>query len=1175
MVDGDCKRCDSNHTSGFFLLLTLVAFLLIYCLSMWFSEFASGMCIVQVLKRFVKGVRQQSKVILCFFQMVLLLPSAYDVQYPSDFASFLKPLALVNLNFVQIFRFSCFYPDWTHHDTVLCLCICLVGLRLAQFGLCAALRCCSSHNGYMDLRGKLQSAGLTLLYVAYPILCTNLFHMLATCERFDDGRTLLRSDYMIDCSTTKHENMRYFSALMTVVLIIGFPIELFYVLWSDHCTTRTQTGSMHAAPLSFFVNEYKYQFWWWELALLGKRFLITGLAVVIRYGSLLQLVIGTLWAFMFVCLDIALKPCIRPENNFFASFVSLMFFLVMFSCILLKVRLGADIVHSFLVKADSWIDIGFNEEWLVVIMMLSSVLVLLVGSALVAKKMFTATNSPQIRDGHGRKVRLSHLPAEKWHLFLSHTWSTGQDQVAQIMKELKLLLPSAKIWLDVESDEFTIDALEAAVLNSESVLIFLSKGYLARRNTLREAREAILRKKNLIMVREITQIHGGGSMALLAEEFDALNSPTSENCLYADFDSVFLDYPQAADIKHHLVDAASNIILWHRIKCFKVVALKAIVHGMLHATHNTSRPWKLPRSPHTKPSNDSLRRMQSFHVDSSEPNKLSSLVISGELSASSLDLPSSLLAGRQYHLCFFGGDDSSGRIIQQIEKLRQQFPANLAGLRYGICGVNGCSVQNSANCLLWLSTKNLQSAPLMEQVRDALRHSSNLLTVHNKDPSDPDIEEFDRFLECCPKDLSNDLFDKVAIDWFDDARYSAISTTLIIKAFVGSNSTASDSTDESKRKDHRQLRESGKVAPAGTNGSCCATLLSCNKPGNKKAAAGSTTATSDMPRGDGHPRSSHGTSLGDDNEVESYLSSTSGRVSFVGHLPQDRHMSTSTRPKATASLPRPDATVATTPGVYAAEVQRQLELHVKREELIEKLDKLKRMQASEGTSNGNPDVPTADFVADISAIQHDIAACRDELMKELDFDNTNAVDASESGEELEDEAGAEVEDKFHTELEELKRAHVVGAWEIEAALQETNEGQGGMGAELAVLKAFGDQPISAENLDETLSTQASNALIRMQQQPQQQEREEEKELRVAGLLDIEPPVAHSTVASRSTVTLQSGGYSHRPESGTDDTDILEQELRLQARKKELLLLRAQMMSQPQPPPPAMTVGVDV
>lgn len=286
-------------------------------------------------------------------------------------------------------------------------------------------------------------------------------------------------------------------------------------------------------------------------------------------------------------------------------------------------------------------------------------------------------------------------------------------------------------------------------------------------------------------------------------------------------------------------------------------------------------------------------------------------------------------------------------------------------------------------------------------------------------------------------------------------------------------------------------------------------------------------------------------------------------------------MSTSTRPKANASLPRPDATVATTPGVYAAEVQRQLELHVKREELMEKLDKLKRMQASEGTVNGNPDVPIADFVADISAIQHDIAACRDELLKELDFDNTNAVDASESGEELEDEAGAEVEDKFHTELEELKRAHVVGAWEIEAALQETNEGQGGMGAELAVLKAFGDQPISAENLDETLSTQASNALIRMQQQPQQQEREEEKELRVAGLLDIEPPVAHSTVASRSTVTLQSGGYSHRPESGTDDTDILEQELRLQARKKELLLLRAQMMSQPQPPPPAMTVGVDV
>ena len=38
-----------------------------------------------------------------------------------------------------------------------------------------------------------------------------------------------------------------------------------------------------------------------------------------------------------------------------------------------------------------------------------------------------------------------------WHLFNSHIWSTGQDAVAVIKNELKLLLPGVSVFLDVRS----------------------------------------------------------------------------------------------------------------------------------------------------------------------------------------------------------------------------------------------------------------------------------------------------------------------------------------------------------------------------------------------------------------------------------------------------------------------------------------------------------------------------------------------------------------------------------------------------------------------------------------------------------------------------------------------------------------------------------------------------
>ena len=71
----------------------------------------------------------------------------------------------------------------------------------------------------------------------------------------------------------------------------------------------------------------------------------------------------------------------------------------------------------------------------------------------------------------------------RWHMFLSHIWGTGQDQCATIKRQLKIMLPGASVFLDVD-DLQSIDALEEYIESSAVITIFVSKGYFLSKSTL-------------------------------------------------------------------------------------------------------------------------------------------------------------------------------------------------------------------------------------------------------------------------------------------------------------------------------------------------------------------------------------------------------------------------------------------------------------------------------------------------------------------------------------------------------------------------------------------------------------------------------------------------------------------------------------------------------------------
>eukprot|EP00327_Prymnesium_parvum_P014707 CAMPEP_0113250878 /NCGR_PEP_ID=MMETSP0008_2-20120614/11818_1 /TAXON_ID=97485 /ORGANISM="Prymnesium parvum" /LENGTH=1069 /DNA_ID=CAMNT_0000098889 /DNA_START=303 /DNA_END=3509 /DNA_ORIENTATION=+ /assembly_acc=CAM_ASM_000153 len=146
-----------------------------------------------------------------------------------------------------------------------------------------------------------------------------------------------------------------------------------------------------------------------------------------------------------------------------------------------------------------------------------------------------------------------------WHLFLSHVWPTGQDQVAVIKRRLAQLAPGAKCFLDVD-DLRELTQLEACVKRSAAVLIFLSQGYFDSTNALREVRSAVANKKPIILVHEEDEHHGGLPLV-----------------------SIQLSCPECLRVPLQFDRNEAPVIPWHRQHNFQLLSLKLICERMLQA----------------------------------------------------------------------------------------------------------------------------------------------------------------------------------------------------------------------------------------------------------------------------------------------------------------------------------------------------------------------------------------------------------------------------------------------------------------------------------------------------------------------------------------------------------------------------------------------------------------
>jgi hypothetical protein len=284
-------------------------------------------------------------------------------------------------------------------------------------------------------------------------------------------------------------------------------------------------------------------------------------------------------------------------------------------------------------------------------------------------------------------------------------------QVATIKGILEKLLPSIKIFLDVESLD-DLHALDQLIIGSKAVLIFLTTGCLRRYFVRLEVSSAANNDVKTILVRETDDRHGC--------------TPLKEHRS---------DCPD--DARQAVFDSGRKEILWIRAAHYKLVSIKQIVQRMLV--------------------NDS--------------DVLPELVLPGEVSLRTVVLPSV----NTEDTCHFWLPDCApwcSRLKTSLQEalpglsVRQEATGEFA-IAHGQSMQAIDTVKLPAYALLIpLNEHTLEDEGVQRDLMAALQVKIQLVLLHVQDDEFGAVP-FGRFFEQCPDHLrSAGLFDELACAWF-------------------------------------------------------------------------------------------------------------------------------------------------------------------------------------------------------------------------------------------------------------------------------------------------------------------------------------------------------------------------------------------------------------------------
>lgn len=464
-------------------------------------------------------------------------------------------------------------------------------LLACQTSCCRAVY--SAHRGawrlYTNSRSfKLMELGILLIYPTLARKCLSTFSCVPAMDEEGQSIELLREDPAVVCFEGSWWVLMLMSIGGLVFFCFGLPLFAIQLIRQSlqiesHPKTPVAVKLEAHERVSLLISSYEPKFWYMEPLWLAHKFFFTGVIHLLASKPSLQIYAGTI-ASLLVFLGTLIS---MPYKYDICDFVQLAVLLqLLFTYITASHLLEVSTDGTPPMHMGDTMSNGLLDALLIAVNMTAFFVILtFVAMAILHER------ARRKREEHLAMSRLLVFPdgsvpilpdlADEglaFHLFLSHAWGTGQDQMRVLKNKLLVVLPEIKCFLDV--DDLKEGRGREYVEQSHTVCIFVSKGYFSSCNCMREFLRAVSLGKQIISLVESERNKGALTPSEVLDQLIHAESLYDKWGLTAEFNDWGWTKPSPQDL--------------HKLLCLEHVETPGAQTGI--SSHDLSyKPT--PRSP--------------------------------------------------------------------------------------------------------------------------------------------------------------------------------------------------------------------------------------------------------------------------------------------------------------------------------------------------------------------------------------------------------------------------------------------------------------------------------------------------------------------------------------------------------------------------------------------------
>ena len=472
--DGRCRDCpvpdEIGRTLGYIAAGVAPVVLLLACLRLQPRRCRAALVWIRrvLIKAGSHALIPKIKLLIALYQTVISIPTVYDVALPPAYYRWMKFVTVVDINIDALVVPGSCLPGGFHSRLL------LRGLApIALMAFVAVFRllyvCCRDRGYGCSPRRIGKQLMDTLPFVLFILFCfcgsvSKGVFATWSCIEVDDGqhnstRRFLRADLSIECDTQVDELYNEISTTaqwLVGLWPLGTPILFFLMLIPIRRDLLQKRSTRFVQDTAFLHREYKPAFFFWESIFLTQRLIIIGFIENIP-RDFMRLQIGLLLTLVYTLCLLFVQPYKRRDVGILAVGVQVALIGVFFGALNIKLFDDLSELQTAIGAAGADQQIanrvtGFaSSDQAAIAIFAFNMLGLALFFIMMGYTLATQRDVSTIRlKGAGSVPELSLGERQRFHIFLSHVWSSGQDQVATIKRQLQLLVPGVSVFLDVD-----------------------------------------------------------------------------------------------------------------------------------------------------------------------------------------------------------------------------------------------------------------------------------------------------------------------------------------------------------------------------------------------------------------------------------------------------------------------------------------------------------------------------------------------------------------------------------------------------------------------------------------------------------------------------------------------------------------------------------------------------